>query len=236
VSRQLVLFDIDGTLLDAGGAGRWAMTRAFEETFGIPDAEPFSRTVRFDGMTDPGILRAIAANAAIGPERLEARHQDLRGAFLSNLGRRLQDTPARRALPGVVDVLDRLAGISIAQVGLATGNIEEGARLKLGSVGLSDYFAFGGFGGDAPDRAGIGRVAREVCQRLTGCSIEPSTVVLVGDSEEDIRAARVNGYRVVAVGTGWVGHDRLRALEPDLFMDDLTDHGALMRFIFGSRG
>jgi phosphoglycolate phosphatase-like HAD superfamily hydrolase len=61
-------------------------------------------------------------------------------------------------------------------------------------------------------------------------------VVLVGDSEEDIRAARANGYRVVAVGTGWVEHHRLHALEPDLFMHDLSDHGALMRFIFGSRG
>jgi len=236
VSVQLVLFDIDGTLLDVGGAGRWSMTRAFEEVFEIADAEPFSRAVRFDGMTDPGILRAIAANAGVDNERLEARRDDLRRAFLAHLERRLADTPTRRALPGVLEVLDRLAGVSMAHVGLATGNIEPGARLKLGSVGLSDYFAFGGFGGDAPDRAGIGRVARLACEARVGAAIDPATVVLVGDSEEDVRAARANGYRAVAVGTGWVAPERLRALEPDLFMDDLSDHAALMRFIFGSRG
>ncbi len=236
MSVRLVLFDVDGTLVDAGGSGRWAMTRAFEEVFDLPDAEPFSRPVRFDGNTDPGILRDIARHAGVAESRLDERAADLQQAFLRHLERRLASYPAKRVLPGVIDLLDRLDGVAMAQVGLATGNIEAGARLKLGSLGLAERFAFGGFGGDAADRAGIGRVARERCESRLGCAVAPEDVVLVGDSEEDIRSARANGYRCLAVGTGWVGHDRLRALEPDLFVEDLSDFGTVMQFMFGSRG
>ena len=236
MTSRLVLFDVDGTLLDAGGSGRWAMTRAFEDVFELSDAEPFSRKVRFDGATDPGILRAIARNAGVEEDRLAREADRLRASFLSHLERRLESIPGKRVMPGVAELLERLAAVSMAQVGLATGNIEPGARLKLGSVGLGAHFAFGGFGGDADDRAGIGRVARERCESRLGRAIPASDVVLVGDSEEDIRSARANGYRMLAVGTGWVAHDALRAMEPDLFVDDLSDFGAIMQFIFGSRG
>lgn len=233
---KLILFDVDGTVLDAGGSGRWAMTRAFEEVFGIPDAEPFARHVRFDGLTDSSILREIAANASVSPGALEDRSAPLRQAFLRHLERRLAENADKRVLPGVVELLDRLEGVSMACVGLLTGNIETGARLKLASVGLSRYFELGGFGSDAPDRAGIGRVAVQRFESKLSTSIDPSDVIAVGDSAEDVKAARANGFRSLAVGTGWTGHDVLRALEPDLFVEDLTDHGQIMRFIFGSRG
>ncbi len=236
MSHTLVLFDVDGTLVDAGGSGRWAMTRAFEEVFGIPDAEPFSRAVRFDGMTDPLILKAIARNASIQESDLVSGGEALRRSFLGHLEQRLADTQAKRALPGVFELLDRLAGVHRAAVALATGNIEPGARLKLGSVGLSDYFDLGGYGDDSEDRAGIGRVARQRVEERIGAPIDPSRVVLVGDSTEDIKSARANGYRCLAVGTGWVGHESLIALSPDLFAADLSDFGAIMQFIFGTRG
>lgn len=236
MSLRLVLFDIDGTVLDAAGSGRWAMTRAFEEVFAIPDADAFTRQVRFDGLTDPGILREIAANASIGADALERNAKPLREAFLRHLDRRLAETPDKRVLPGVVELLDRLAGVSMAHVGLLTGNIESGARAKLASVGLSGYFDLGGFGGEAEDRAGIGRVAVNKFERKLGRPIPPAEVVAVGDSLEDVRAARANGFRCLAVGTGWSGHDAIRALEPDLFMEDLSDHAAAMQFIFGTRG
>jgi phosphoglycolate phosphatase-like HAD superfamily hydrolase len=233
---KLILFDIDGTLLDVGGSGRWAMTRAFEEVFGIADADPFTRQVKFDGMTDPGILREIAENASVDPRRLAEQAVELRRSFLGHLEKRLAETPTKRVLPGVVELLDRLAGVSMARIGLLTGNVQPGARLKLASVGLSDYFDLGGFGEDAADRAGVGRVAvKRFEERLAG-AIDPRDVIAVGDSLEDVRAARANGFRSLAVGTGWAGHDAIRALEPDLFVEDLTDYGAVMQFIFGTRG
>ena len=232
---RLVLFDVDGTILDAGGSGRWAMTRAFEEVFSIADAEPFSRQVRFDGMTDPAILRAIAGNASIPEPLLREKSGEMERSYLRHLEARLSDTSHKRALPGVVELLDRLAAVRMARVGLLTGNMEKGARLKVASVGLSGYFEAGGFGEDAPDRAGIGQVARARFETRLGGAIDPSQVVVVGDSEEDVRAARENAYRCLAVGTGWAGHDVLKAWGPDLFLEDLADFGPVMQFIFGSR-
>lgn len=236
MSLRLVLFDIDGTVLDVAGSGRWAMTRSFEEVFGIVDADPFTRHVRFDGLTDPGILREIAANASIDAGALARHALPLREAFMRHLDRRLAETPDKRVLPGVVELLERLSGIGMAHVGLLTGNIESGARAKLASVGLSGYFDLGGFGGDADDRAGIGRVAVRRFEQKLARAIAPGDVVAVGDSLEDVRAARANGFRCLAVGTGWSDHDAIRALEPDLFMEDLSDHAAAMQFIFGTRG
>jgi phosphoglycolate phosphatase len=233
---RLVLFDIDGTVLDVGGSGRWAMTRAFEQVFGIPDATAYTREVRFDGMTDPGILAAIAANAGIAKADMTRETDGLRRCFLEHLEKRLLEVPGKRVMPGVVDLLERLAGVGMASVGLLTGNIEAGARLKLASVGLDGYFDLGGFGGDAADRAGIGRVAVSRFEKKLGATIAAGDVVAVGDSLEDVRAARANGFRSLAVGTGWAGHEAIRSLDPDLFMEDLSDYGSAMRFIFGSRG
>ena len=127
-------------------------------------------------------------------------------------------------------------GVSMASVGLLTGNAEKGARLKLSSVGLSGYFETGAFGSDAADRASIGRIARRRFEDKLSRRIDPADVTVVGDSLEDVRAARENGYRSLAVGTGWTDPEALQAEKPDLFMADLTDFGRTMQFIFGTRG
>lgn len=232
----LILFDVDGTLVDVQSSGRWAMNRAFEAVFGLADAEPFSRGLRFDGLTDPIIVGAIARAAGIPESALQEKAGAFERTFLEKLASRLETLEGKRALPGVVDLLDRLAGVSMASVGLLTGNIEKGARLKLSSVGLSGYFETGAFGSDAADRATIGRIARQRFEEKLGCRIEPREVTVVGDSLADIQAARENGYRCLAVGTGWTDPDVLRAENPDLFMPDLTDFGRTMQFIFGTRG
>jgi phosphoglycolate phosphatase-like HAD superfamily hydrolase len=136
----------------------------------------------------------------------------------------------------VIDLLDRLAPVSMAGTGLLTGNVRDGAMLKLASVGLDHYFTLGGFGDDAIDRAGIGQVARRRFEERLGREIQPSEVIAVGDSAEDVRAAHANGFRSISVGTGWTDHALLRSLEPDLFVDDLSDYGLVMQFIFGSKG
>lgn len=233
---KLILFDVDGTLVDVRSSGRWAMNRAFEAVYGLSDAAPFSAGLRFDGLTDPIIVRSIARAAGIPESDLEAKASAFEEAFLENLASRLESLEEKRALPGVVELLDRLAGVSTASVGLLTGNIEKGARLKLSSVGLSDYFETGAFGSDAADRAEIGLIARRRFEEKLDRRIEPGDVTVVGDSLADILAARANGYRCLAVGTGWTDPAALRAENPDLFLDDLTDYGRTMQFIFGTRG
>jgi phosphoglycolate phosphatase-like HAD superfamily hydrolase len=127
-----------------------------------------------------------------------------------------------------------------AAVGLATGNIRRGAMLKLEAVGLARYFAAGGFGEDAEDRASIGRIARERLEARLGARIETARTVLVGDSVPDVESARANGYRSLAVGTGWCGREALDAAGPDRFEEDLSRTGEVIEFIFspgaGERG
>ena len=226
----LALFDVDGTLVNAGGAGRWALERAFEATFGIEDAGTFSGKVRFNGRTDPTIVADIAALAGVDAGRLAARRRDLEGTYLRLLEARLAETGSARALPGVAALLDRLASRGIPS-GLLTGNIERGAVLKLGAVGLARYFPSGAFGSDHEDRNVLGRLARERFESRLGLAIDARDVVVVGDAVEDVRAARANGYRSLAVASGWTEADLLRAEKPDLLLQDLRDTARLLDWI-----
>ncbi len=232
----LVLFDLDGTILDTRGCGRWAMTRAFEDVFGIPDAEPYSREVPFGGATDRALLKAIGRNASIDESTVVASSAELEEAFLRRLEERLAETPGMRSLPGVVELLDRLAGVHRASMGLATGNMRRGAFLKLTSVGLWGHFDLGGFGDDSESRSAIGLSARQRFEERLGAPIDGRSVVRVGDSVADVESARANGYRSLAVRTGWAGPGMLEAAHPDCLMDDLSDFAAVMQFVFGTRG
>jgi len=229
---RLTLFDVDGTLVNAGGAGRWALERAFEVTFGVEDAAAFSGKVRFNGRTDPVIVADIAALAGVPAPDLLRRKRDLEEAYLGLLEERLGQTRSARALPGVKPLLDALGGREVA-VGLLTGNVERGARLKLRAVDLDRYFDGGAFGSDHEDRIELGRLARERFASRLGRRIDPREVVVIGDAVEDVRAARVNGYRCLAVASGWTEKEALVAEEPDLLLEDLSDTEIVVRWIEG---
>jgi phosphoglycolate phosphatase-like HAD superfamily hydrolase len=108
-------------------------------------------------------------------------------------------------------------------LGLMTGNLEAGARIKLSPWDLNRFFPTGGFGSDALERHEIGQVARDRFERLLGAPIEREEIWVVGDTVADIEAARRCGFRVLAVGTGWTGAEVLQAAEPDAYLPDLSD-------------
>ncbi len=226
---HLVLFDLDGTLVDCGGAGRRALERAFREVHGLDTIEEPARRVRFEGKTDPIIIEEIAREAGLPEDRIRAAEAALRDAYLGALREELgRPDPRRRVMPGVLELLEALRRRPEVLVGLLTGNIEAGARAKLEPFGLNGYFGTGGFSSDHRDRAEIARVAREKFSRLVGADIPPRRVTVVGDTELDVACARVNGYRAVAVHSGWVTRERLEAARPDALFDDLTDLPAVL--------
>jgi len=232
---SLVLFDVDGTLVDAGGAGRWAIDRAFEKIFGLQAIDSKTAGVRFNGRTDPVIIGEIAAKNGIAPARLEERREALESAYLALLEERLAAGARPRSLPGVGDLLTSLEAGRIP-FGLLTGNIRRGAALKLRSIGIDGRFTDGAFGSDHPDRAVLGRIARERFEAISGAPFHPHDVVVIGDAPEDVRAARANGYRALAVETGWTEEGELAAAGPDLLLADLSKTEEVVTWIRSPAG
>lgn len=225
----LILFDVDGTLVDTAGAGRIAMQRAFVEILGVDAVGKARGTVRFAGMTDPKILEELARVAGISGTRMGRMDGSLRGAYLAHLSEIMATPePRRRVLPGIATLLRDLERREGVHLGLLTGNLEEGARRKLEPFGLNRYFPGGGFSSDAPERREIARIAREKMQKLAGVAFPADRVTVVGDTEHDVDCARANGFRAVAVVTGWTAREVLEAAGPDALLDDLADPAAAL--------
>jgi phosphoglycolate phosphatase len=218
---HVCLFDIDGTLISSGGAGKAALEMAMAAEFGVLQAV---EKLQLSGRPDRAIIGDLFAQHVIDDkpehwERLTAAYlRHLPGCLASHNG---------RVLPGIALLLDELRRRQVP-LGLLTGNIRAGARVKLGHFGLYEQFTFGGFGDRHLDRDDIAREAlEEVKQRLNG-QHAPERIWVIGDTPLDIRCARAIGAQAVAVATGWHSRDELAAHEPDLLLTDLSDATALL--------
>ncbi len=213
----VVLFDIDGTLIRTDGAGRRGFTRAFADVFGAPDA---FAGIAFSGRTDRSLL-AEAALAALGrlPTPAEA------DAFFTRYAHHLPESleaMGYEVLPGVFETLDRLQAHPRCALGLATGNTAEGARLKLLRGGLAQRFTFGGYGSDDPEREVLTRRALERGLRALDLPRHEVEVLVIGDSEHDLRCAHAIHAHAVGVLTGWTPREALLPERPHVLLDDLT--------------
>src|SRR2546421_515168 len=200
---HVCLFDIDGTLLSSGGAGKAAMEAALRAEFGL---EAIRGQGPYSGRTD----RAIGRDPLRLPglEESPRTWQRLRDAYLGRLPECLGRHEGR-VLPGIAALLEHLAARGNVALGLLTGNVRMGARLKLGHYGLFHHFAFGGYGDEHFERDEVAREAFAlVCRHLNG-PVDPGEVWVIGDTPLDIRCARAIGARVAAVATGWHTLDQL---------------------------
>lgn len=221
---SLILFDIDGTLVDTAGAGRRAMERAFHEVFNVDGIARKAAGVAFAGMTDWGIFDALAGAAEIEDSHYRDRRQTVEDAYLGALSREMErPDPRRRIIPGIEPLLEELEARQGVYLGLLTGNLRAGARIKLEPFGLNRYFSDGGFGSDHPDRREVARVARRRLVQATGVEFDDARVVVVGDTDQDVDCAKANRFRSVAVESGWGSHESLVAARPDALLEDLCD-------------
>jgi phosphoglycolate phosphatase len=217
-ATKLFLFDLDGTLMSTSGAGMRALSRAFEELHGIPNA---TSAVNPSGKTDPAIFRELF-KIHLGREMQPNDLAETSKIYLRYLATEIQSPTVRGALPGVVQFLRYLTERPDILVGLGTGNLEPGARIKLGVADLNQFFAFGGFGSDAEDRVEVLRAGHRRAEAKAGHAIPAADVYVLGDTGLDITAARGAGYQAVGVATGGASYEDLEKAAPDFLLADLT--------------
>jgi phosphoglycolate phosphatase-like HAD superfamily hydrolase len=216
--NHLVLFDIDGTLVRGGpakGAFELAMRLVFGTAGSIDDYD-------FSGKTDPQIARELLRGAGRKDEEIDTGLGDLWEEYLGELAKRLPDHPMT-VLPGVEELLEHLQGRGDVALGLLTGNIIRGARLKLDSVGLMGYFPVGGFGSDAEAREDLPPVAMRRASRNWGKDFSASAVVVVGDTPRDVACGRHWGTKTVGVATGRFDLETLEEAGADAVLTDMND-------------
>jgi phosphoglycolate phosphatase len=213
--RRLILFDIDSTLINTGGAGVEALKITSGKRFGID--EDLSG-IEIAGRTDSGIVRQILAKYGIEPSNEELRRffdtyiQFLAGQLSMRKG---------HVLPGILKLLEHIAS-GPHTLGLLTGNLARGAQLKLEHYGLWKYFDFGAFADDHHDRNELGSVACARALEHTGWRFAPSFVDVIGDTEHDVACGKAIGARTIAVATGSRPRETLAKSEPDFLFDDFS--------------
>ncbi len=223
---KIVLFDIDGTIMVSHGCGRRASERAFELTFGLSDTWG---SVEAHGRTDPLIFRDIA-NCALGRELSDSEAATLKRHYLTQLETELAPDEACSVLPGVTELVAHLSAIPSVHLGLQTGNFESSARAKLKRIGLSHWFAFGGFAEDFGERHTI--VARALKSAKELLSVEPARpedLIVIGDTPLDIEAGSIYGATTIAVATGKYSFEDLASHKPTAVFHNLAELNSVVQ-------
>ena len=253
--ERLALFDIDCTLIDAHGAGGRAIMRAVKEVYGV---EGELGDYSFHGRTDPGIVRDLADLWGAGdPEAIVGRYEgETQPQVVHDLAARLgtpddvidalvdqcvaryveliADEVAKvdiEVLPGVKELVTALAADRRVLVGLLTGNVAEGARIKLAPTGLYSLFQVAAYGSDSALRADLPAVAVARAEKLTGRRFAGKEIVVIGDTPADIECGAGLGVKTIAVATGRHSLDELAAHEPDYLFADMSDWRAVYEAI-----
>ncbi len=225
--RKLLLFDLDWTLIYTGGAGVRALNQAFEKLYGLKEA---MKGISPDGKTDPAICREmIKVHLKKDPSASEL--EKLCAGYLEHLAKEVPNGPGYRILPGIPELLSQLAEKPQVLMGLGTGNLEEGARIKLARADFMKYFRFGGYGSDAENRPDVLSTAVKRGEKIAGRKIKPEEVVVIGDNSRDIQAGQAIGAVTVAVASGPMSLEELAAEKPTHIFKDLSDTKAVFRVL-----
>ena len=226
----VALFDIDGTLIVTGGTGRRSVNRAFGKLHGRADA---CDSFGFDGMTDRLIARTglTAIGVEVSAEAIDAWLAEYLLALADEVAR--ADGARFRLLPGMQEAISAAQGAGMA-VGLGTGNVREGARIKLERVGVHHHFRFGGFGCDAEARSEVLRLGAERGAAELGVPLAQCRVVVIGDTPRDVDAAASIGAECIAVATGSYSVAELQASGALHTFADFSDAAAFSALLSDS--
>jgi phosphoglycolate phosphatase len=229
---RLVLFDIDGTLLNSGGVGRASMQRALAEVFGSAGNPSY----RYDGKTDKQIVRDTMRLEGHSDEQIDSRMETLIGLYLEGLRTGVKSGKFHvRLLDGVVELLAALEARKDVVLGLLTGNVEPGARVKLSAAGIDpDRFRINAFGSDHELRPQLPAIAQRRASETLGLDIAGARVIVIGDTPADIDCGRSLGARAIAVASGHYTVEQLAAHDPYAVFPSLRDTAKLLESILNA--
>jgi phosphoglycolate phosphatase len=221
---RLILFDIDGTLIDSGGAGVRSLNLAMEELFSLYNA---FQGVSMAGKTDIQIIKEGLMKYDLFPDGSIGA---VINAYLKHLRKEIQND-RKHVKPGIYQVLEELKDLRDSGLGLLTGNLEAGARIKLEPFMLNGYFPTGAFGSDDEDRNNLLPIAVKRFEELFQKSIEIDNCIIVGDTPRDVECAHIYGAICVGVATGPYSYDDLIEAGADYIVHDLSEHETLLDFL-----
>jgi phosphoglycolate phosphatase len=226
---RLVLFDLDGTLLWTDGAGRRAIHRALVDVLGTPG--PIDG-FRFDGRTDGEIVQRLAEGAGIAADdALVGQVLDRYVTFLTD--ELAKPTQRTTVYPGVMELLAALERRHDCILGLLTGNVRDGARLKLESGGITiGRFRVGAFGSDSAHRPDLPAVAQRRARDELGLDLRGHDLVIVGDTPSDVTCGNGVGARSIGVATGSFKVPQLLEAGADAAFANLADTAAVLSAVF----
>ncbi|MEO7822144.1 MAG: HAD hydrolase-like protein [Gemmatimonadaceae bacterium] len=228
---RLVLFDIDGTLLNSGGVGRASMQLALTEIFGSAGDPAY----RYDGKTDKQIVRDVMRLEGHTDEHIDSRMTTLIDRYLDGLRESIESRKFNvRPLEGVVEILDALEARDEVVLGLLTGNVETGARAKLSAAGIDpDRFRVNAFGSDHEHRPQLPAIAQRRFGETLGIPVAGEKVVVIGDTPADIECGRELGARAIGVASGHYSVTDLEKHAPYAVFPSLADTAKVLETILG---
>jgi len=227
----LLLFDIDGTLT-VGGPGKTAFRIALERTYGT--AGPIV-SHDFSGKTDPLLLRELLSAAGREPHEIEAGRTRFWKVYLAELEAHIGSDPVT-VLPGVRELIGILAERDDVFLGLVTGNVHAGARVKLAAAGLWEHFPVGAFGSDHESRNALPHFALRRARAHWGRNFRGEDTVVIGDTPRDVECGRTAGAATVAVTTGRFSAEKLERAGADRVLPGFADVRGAMEALLATRG
>ncbi|MFC1820889.1 HAD family hydrolase [Thermodesulfobacteriota bacterium] len=214
--NKLVLFDIDGTLIDSGEAGTRALTNSFRQIFSIKDA---FAGIRMAGKTDIQIIKECMA--VHGLQSGDNILSSVLSEYLNNL--RIEVNNNRKRLhPGVIELLNSLKTMEGYWLGLLTGNIEKGARIKLEVFDLNDYFPIGAFGSDDEDRNRLLPIVVKKFREMMNPDFNYKDCIVIGDTPLDVQCAKPHGATTIVVSTGPYSYESLLETKADYVLRGMS--------------
>lgn len=221
---RLILFDIDGTLIDSGGAGVRALDLAMKELFAVENA---FQGISMAGKTDTQIIREGLMKHDLSTDgTIDA----VINAYLRYLAQEINND-RKHVKPGIYEILVELQTLSNVGMGLLTGNLEKGARIKLEPFGLNEYFPSGAFGSDDENRNNLLPFAVKRFENIFQKKIEMGECIIVGDTPRDVECAHIYGAICIGVATGPYSYDVLVEAGADYVVQDLTGQSAVLQFL-----